>query len=127
MKRFLVFLTLIAAALLLANACSSEINLSVTAYAELDDFNIYDSLKPTPVRVGPVKIGKVFHNEPFSDSDLRYIFSELMKGVSSNFTTAILRLEVRDAISDKKLRDETYGVIINSSGGFDFANMDVVY
>ena len=127
MKRILVFLTLIAAALLLANACSSEINLSVTAYAELDDFNIYDSLKPTPVRVGPVKIDKVFHNEHFSDSDLRYIFSELMKGVSSNFTTAILRLEVHDAVSNRKLRDETYGVIANGSGSFDFANMDVVY
>ena len=127
MKRVLVFFTLIAAALLLANSCSTEINLSVTAFAELDDFSTSYELKPAPVRVGPVKIGKVFHNDPLSDSDLRYIFTELMKGVSSNFTTAILRLEVYDAVSNKKLRDETYGVIINSSGGFDFANMDIVY
>lgn len=126
MKRVLVLLALIAAALL-ANSCSSETNLSVIAFAELDDFGPSYELKPGPVRIGPVKIGKVFHNDPLSDSDLRYIFTELMKGVSTNYTTAILCLEVHDAVSDRKLRDETYGVIINSSGGFDFANMDVVY
>ena len=130
MKRLLVIFSLIAA-LFVANSCSHETNLSVTAFVELDgffSFSSYYELKDSPVRIGPVKIGSVFHNNHFSDSDLTYIFTEVMKGnTTGNYTTAILHLEVRDAVSDKRLREETYGVVVNGSGGYDFANMDIAY
>ncbi len=126
MKRILVIFSLVAA-FLVASSCSRETNLSVTAFVELDDIFSSYKLKDPPVRIGPVKIGRVFHNDHFSDSDLEYIFKEVTKGVSSNYITAIMRLEVCDAVSGKKLRDENYGVVINGAGGYDFANLDVAY
>ena len=114
MKRALALLSLVAA-FFLATACNYEVNLSVTASAEL----YYDNLDV--VRVGPVTYGS-FHRKYLSDTDLENILVDLTQHVVRDFRTAVMDLEIYDEISGKYLRDETYSVVYNSrTGHFDFA------
>ena len=120
MKRVLALLSLVCA-LALASACHFDVNLSAEASAELTYAN------GNVIRIDPV-LFEGFHHNRFTDNDLEDIFVELTQHVSLDFITAILHLEVYDQISGKRLRDENYGVIYNSSTGhYDFADMDVIY
>ena len=117
MKRVLAFLALVAV-LFLAGSCNYEVNLSVEASAEL-----YYDIEPLPVSIPWTLVDRTFHSEHFSDSDLEYIFASVTKGAIGDYRTAVLNLKVSDKVSGKFLRNESYGVIINGSGGFDFADL----
>lgn len=115
MKRVRTLLAFVAA-LLLGAACNYDVDISVTATAEL----IYDS--GDVVSVGPVGYGD-FHRKNLSDTDLENIFLDLTQHVIRDFRTAVLRLEVYDEIGGKHLRDEVYYVVYNSrTEHFDFAD-----
>lgn len=116
MKRLLALLSLVCA-LFLASACHYDINLSVDASANLyyPDGDV--------ITIQPVTY-EGFHHNALSDSDLEYIFTDLTKKASQDFSTAELRLDIYDAISGSALRQEIYGVIYNAhTGHFDFALM----
>ena len=120
MKRVLVILSLVAA-LFVANACTFDTELSVTASAEL----IYGDFDMIPV--GPVTY-EGFHFRHLTDDDLEYIFSDLTKHVKHDFKDATLYLEIYDDISGKHLRDEVYGVEYNSyTKHYDFADLNRQY
>lgn len=120
MKRVLALLALVCA-LVLAGSCTSDVNLSVKASAELSYAG------GAVVTVSPL-LYEGFHHKHLTDNDLEDIFLDLTKLVSRDFQTAILHLEIYDEISGKPLRDETYGVVYNSiTGHYDFADMDIVY
>ena len=120
MKRVLALLSLVCA-LFVAGACHYDVSLTVEADAQLTYAN------GDVLRVDPV-IYEGFHHKRLTDYDLEDIFVDLTKHASADFTTAILHLSLYDAISNKYLRDETYGVVYNSvTGHFDFADMDIMY
>jgi hypothetical protein len=120
MKRILALLSLVCA-LAFASACHYDVNLSVKADAELTYAN------GDVIRIAPV-LFEGFHHNRLTDNDLEKIFIDLTQHASSDFTTAVLHLEIFDEIGGKPLRDETYGVVYNSrSGHYDFADMSVNY
>ena len=120
MKRVLALLSLVCA-LFVASACHYDTNISVDASAELTYAN------GDFIRIDPV-LYEGFHHQRLTDNDLEDIFVDLTQHVSPDFTTAILHLEIYDAIGGKRLRDENYGVIYNAhTGHYDFADMDIVY
>ena len=120
MKRLFLLLSL-AAALFSLSACHYEYDLSVDAYADLsyengDQFSTYEVHYDG------------FHQSAFSDSDLEYIFTDLIKDEDPAIKTAILYLKVYDDILGEFLRDETYGVVYDSrTGHYSFADLNARY
>lgn len=120
MKRLLALLSLVAA-LLAVSACNYDVNLSVTASANL----IYPN--GDQIRIDPVTY-EGFHSKHLTDNDLENIFVDLTQHVIHDFTSAVLDLSIYDEIGGKHLRDETYGVVYNSgTGHYDFAEMEYNY
>ena len=117
MKRVLFILSLVAA-LFVASACSYDTNLSVKASAKL-----FSGYKEIPIPL--TQVDRIFHSEHFSDMDLEYIFSYVIKGSNIDFTSAVLYLEVSDNISGEHLWDEAYGITVNGNGGLDFAEYPI--
>ena len=116
MKRALALLGLVAA-LFLAVGCSYDVDLSVTASADI----IFDN--GDLIHVDPVTYGG-FHHKSLSDADLENIFLDLTQHVVQDFRTAFLNVSLYDEIGGKHLRDETYSVIYNSrTGHYDFAEL----
>lgn len=116
MKRVLALLALVAA-LLCVSACNYDVNLSVTARAQL----YYDNLDV--IDIAPVTYDN-FHSNRLTDTDLENIFIDLTQHVIHDFRTAYLYLDIYDEIGGKHLRSETYAVVYNSnSGHYDFAEV----
>ena len=117
MKRVLALLAVVCA-LLSLGACSSDINLSVDASADLT----YDN--GTIIHIDPVTYDN-FHRRSLSNDDLEWIFTNLIQHADPNFRAALLHLEIYDDITGEYLRSEDYGVVYNSYNGcYDFASMD---
>ena len=122
MRRILLLAAFLCA-LCFASSCYYEANLSVDATAEL----LYPS--GTKYSIGPVRYDGYRHNS-LSDDELEYMFLDLTESFidknSENqyFSSAMLYLEIYDAVSGEHLRDEVYGVVYSSqSGHYEFAEM----
>ena len=75
------------------------------------------------VRIDPIKYEGLRH-EKLLDNDLEYVFLDLTKHISSDFSSATLSVSIYDDGSGKHLRDEKYGVVYNSrTGHYDFTMM----
>ena len=113
MKRILLFLAL-AVAFVAVASCEKTAIISVDAEATL----IYPTGFYT--QVSPQRFN--FSRRTLSDYDLEYMFENLIKDANQNFGSAILKLEVYDAVSGEHLSSESYGVVYNSHDGrYDFA------
>ena len=121
MKRFLLLFALLGA-FFAAASCSPKADTVVEARADL---YFADG---TLQSAGPVSYDG-FRSRYFSDSDLESIFKRLTGRMDlSGFTSGLLHLTVRDAVTGAPLREESYGVVYGShTGHFDFADIDLLY
>ncbi|MBR1705386.1 MAG: hypothetical protein IJ721_01200 [Bacteroidales bacterium] len=120
MRRFLYLVAACLALVGAASSCDVDTDLSVDARADLLYAN-GDVIHIDPVRY------EGFHHNTFSDNDLEYIFTDLTRHVSPDFQTAQLTLDVYDAISGEFLRTEAYGVVYDTRGHLNFADLSRPY
>lgn len=115
MKKILLALTLLAA-FLLPTSCDFDTNITVAARAEL----ITPSMDIVPTQT--LTFGPYTHYT-LSNYEIEDIFKTLIKGSSTDFTSASLYLEYMDNITGQPLRNEEYGVVPEGNGHYSFVLM----
>lgn len=110
MKKLLLALSLAAAMLFSTTSCDIDVNITVSAYAELID----TGLEITPTQTfsfGP------FSHYYLSEAEINDIFIVLIKSTNKDFTTADLFLQYTDNITRRELKIEHYGVVVDGTTG----------
>lgn len=114
MKKILIALSLIAA-FLFTSGCG-EANVVVFAHADLITPGM-EIVTTETLNFGP------YSHVTLSDYEINDVFTTLIKGNPTQFTSASLFLEYHDVITGQALRSEEYGVMPEGNGRYSYVLM----